>query len=644
MALIAAAAAWAVAVAAAVAVEGHRVGGVVVPPIAYAVGLTVVALAALAGPPRREVSVPAGWRPLLGGGLIFGALYVFSGSGGAPGDGLTAVPALAGLLVPAVAVLWPRPAAVRGAVALSVFSLLARGTPATAHPLALAAMIGAAAVALVATSRVAAAAGRPLDPAAPPAAPRRVGAEAAAVAAVLVVGALLSTLVDAPPRPAPPSSGERAERSGGEAEPMPLAFGETLDPAGPGSRRSADVLLRIRAPRPDVWRAVTYDRWDGRRWRRTAGGPPGVVPDGARFVPVPTAPFRPGPAEDADQRVRVEASWAEVAVGAPQVRYFEVPGGAAVSPDGTVRLVPPLGRGATYQALSQRPVTTEAELRAAGAHVPEGGLADLLDHTTVSAGARALAAGITAGAPTAYDKVRALERWLGTNVRVDDDAPAVPPGTDPVDDVLFGRRAGPPERLAATLAVLARTVGVPSRLALGFLPGERPLFGGQFVVRARHAHAWVEVPFTGLGWQRFDPTGRIARAMEGDPPAGRLKRVLARWWPVLAGLVLAAVAVVVAVLARRRRRRLATPWATRCFDRLTRLGARRGRPRRAAETPAEYAAVLADGVLADERLRVVGEMVTAAAWSGREPPEESRRWADQVLDELTASGRRTGAG
>ena len=640
MALMAAAAAWVVAVAAAVAVEGHRIGGVTVPPLPYAVGLTVVALAAMAGPPRRDVSVPVRWRPLLGGGLIFGALYVFSGSGGAPGDGLTAVPAVAGLLVPAVAVLWPRPAAVRGVVALSVFSLLAGGTPATAHPLALAAMVGGAAVALVATSRSAAASGRPLDPGATPAAPRRVGAEAAAVAAVLVVAALLSTLVDAPPRPAPPASGEPAENSEGEAEPTPLAFGDTLDPAGPGSRRSEDVLLRIRAPRPDVWRAVIYDRWDGRRWRPTAAFPPGVVPEGARFVPVPTAPFRPGPVEDSDQRVRIEASYAEVAVGAPQVRYFEVPAGAAVSPDGTVRLVPPLGRGATYEARSQRVVTTEAELRAAEARAPDNGVGDLLDDAAVSVEAGSLATTVTAGAPTAYDKVRALERWLDTNVEVDDDAPAVPAGTDPVDDLLFGRRAGPPERLAATLAALARSVGVPSRLAVGFLPGERPLFGGQFVVRARHAHVWVEVPFAGLGWQRFDPTGRIARALEGDSLAERLKRLLARWWPVLAALAFAALGLLVAVLVRRRRRRLATPWATRCFTRLTRLGARRGRQRRAAETPAEYAAALADGVLADERLRTIGEMVTAAAWSGREPPEESRRWADDVLEELAGSTRR----
>ena len=644
MALMAAAAAWVVAVAAVVAVEGHRVGGVTVPPLAYAVGLTVVALAAMAGPPRREVSIPAPWRPLLGGGLIFGALYVFSGSGGAPGDGLTAVPAVAGLLVPAVAVLWPRPAAVRGAVALSVFSLLARDTPASAHPLALAAMLGGAAVALVATSRVAAAAGRPLDPAATPAAPRRVGAEATAVAAALFVAALLSTLVDAPPRAAPPTSGEPAEGSEGEREPTPLAFGDTLDPAGPGSRRSADVLLRIRAPRADVWRAVTYDRWDGRRWGRTAGIPPGVVPEGARFVPVPTAPFRPGPMEDSDQRVRIEASYAEVAVGAPQVRYFEVPAGAGVSRDGTVRLVPPLGRGATYEARSQRAVTTEAELRATDARAPEEGVGDLLDDAALSPEARSLATAVTAGAPTAYDKVRALERWLDANVEVDDDAPAVPDGRDPVDDVLFGRRAGPPERLAATLAVLARSVGVPSRLAVGFLPGERPLFGGQFVVRARHAHTWVEVPFTGLGWQRFDPTGRIVRAVEGDSLLERLKRFLARWWPVLAALALAALGVLVAVLVRRRRRRLATPWATRSFARLTRLGAQRGRPRRPAETPAEYAAALADGVLADERVRTVGEMVTAAAWSGREPSEESRRWADDVLEELAGSGRRDRAG
>lgn len=637
MGLTASLAAWVVAVAAAVAVGGHVLGDVRVPPTAYAVGLLPGLVVAVAAPIRRDLGLPPRWRNVAAAGLVFGALYAFAGDTGGPAEH---VPALAGLAIPAVAVLWPRPAAVRGVLGLAVVSLLAPGAQVGERPTAVAAVLLGAAVALVAANRQAAAAGRPLGPApAVPPSPRRLAAEAGAVAALLVVAALLSTLVDPPSRQSRPREGSSGDPPA-RGEPAPLAFDDSLDPrdGGRGGEGGGDeVLLRIRAPRADVWRAVAYDRWDGRRWRRSAAGSVRSSPPGARFVPVPNLPLGAGGSETSSQQVEVVAAWAEVAVGAPDVQYLELPGGAEVASDGVVRLVPPLGRGAGYTAHSMRAIAGGDELRTAGPGIHDPAL---LDARALGERAAGLAARITADAPTAYDKVRALERWMAANVAVDDDGGALPPATDPVDDVLFGARAGPPERLATTLAVLARSVGVPARVAAGFLPGERPLLGGRFVVRARHAHMWVEVPFAGLGWQRFDPTGRIDRAVGDDSFAERLKRLLARWWPLLAALALAAGAAVVRLLVLRRRRRRALPWATRCLTRLSLLGSERGRPRRPSETPAEYAAALAEGVLGDERIRTVGRVVTEAAWSGHEPDGEARRWADAVVEEVASSAPR----
>lgn len=59
---------------------------------------------------------------------------------------------------------------------------------------------------------------------------------------------------------------------------------------------------------------------------------------------------------------------------------------------------------------------------------------------------------------------------------------------------------------ASTMAILLRAAGVPTRLAQGFLPGERSADGTETVTNGS-AHAWVEVLFPGYGWVDFDPTG-----------------------------------------------------------------------------------------------------------------------------------------
>jgi transglutaminase-like putative cysteine protease len=75
-------------------------------------------------------------------------------------------------------------------------------------------------------------------------------------------------------------------------------------------------------------------------------------------------------------------------------------------------------------------------------------------------------------------------------------------------------RTGYCEQFATAMAVMARQVGVPSRVVLGFSPGER-LDDGRIVIRDRNAHAWVELWMPTQGWVRFDPTPRA----DGASPA-----------------------------------------------------------------------------------------------------------------------------
>jgi len=68
-------------------------------------------------------------------------------------------------------------------------------------------------------------------------------------------------------------------------------------------------------------------------------------------------------------------------------------------------------------------------------------------------------------------------------------------------------RTGYCEQFAASMAVMARLLGIPSRVVLGFSPGTI-LEDGRVVVRDRNAHAWVELWMSTQGWVRFDPTPR----------------------------------------------------------------------------------------------------------------------------------------
>ena len=95
-------------------------------------------------------------------------------------------------------------------------------------------------------------------------------------------------------------------------------------------------------------------------------------------------------------------------------------------------------------------------------------------------------------------------------------------GIDSLEEFLFDVRAGYCQQFASAYAAMARSVGLPTRVAVGFTWGDwRPERGidgafvdGAYVVRGRHAHAWPEVYFAGTGWVRFEPTP--GRGAPGD--------------------------------------------------------------------------------------------------------------------------------
>ncbi|GAB1410379.1 protein-glutamine gamma-glutamyltransferase TgpA [Desulfovibrionales bacterium] len=82
-------------------------------------------------------------------------------------------------------------------------------------------------------------------------------------------------------------------------------------------------------------------------------------------------------------------------------------------------------------------------------------------------------------------------------------------GADSVDQFLFDTHVGYCEHFASAMAFVLRAAGVPARVVVGYLGGERNPLGGYLIVRQSDAHAWVEV-WAGEHWERVDPTTAVA--------------------------------------------------------------------------------------------------------------------------------------
>lgn len=114
-------------------------------------------------------------------------------------------------------------------------------------------------------------------------------------------------------------------------------------------------------------------------------------------------------------------------------------------------------------------------------------------------------AGVSDGA-----KAVLLQDWLRSSAFTYSTQPAPGSGYQALSQFLLVDRAGYCEQFAASMAVLARAIGIPSRVAVGFLPGRQ--VGDHWEVNIRDMHAWPELYFAGLGWVSFEPTPGVAVA------------------------------------------------------------------------------------------------------------------------------------
>ncbi|MGH8990491.1 MAG: DUF4129 domain-containing transglutaminase family protein, partial [Acidimicrobiia bacterium] len=296
---------------------------------------------------------------------------------------------------------------------------------------------------------------------------------------------------------------------------------------------------------------------------------------------------------------------------------------------------------------------------------------------------RGLAQEVTAKASGPYEAALALQNHLRSNYEYDEAAPAGH-SNDHLRYFLFRSKIGYCEQFSGAFAAMARSIGLPARVAVGFTPGTYDPNLDVFHVSTKEAHAWPEVYFAGQGWVAFEPTpGRFepnptnytgtfnpeanpvaaatttttAGGAEGNDTPATLPRDANDGFdetdagfdsgrsPLLLALILAVplTALILAVppLLKRRRRarrrrspnpaaRVAGAWFE-ALDRLREVGASPA----VSATPLEFAGrAEADRPGVGTPMATLAGVFTKVSYSGADPSEHDADDAWQAVDDL----------
>ena len=312
--------------------------------------------------------------------------------------------------------------------------------------------------------------------------------------------------------------------------------------------RDGTRMLSVESAEANYWKTVVLDRFDGIRWTRSPESNAGSrVLDGETTI-----------ARDDDGRPRgADDEWvrrmtfsvgnltSDIVVGAGTPLRVEGLGGVISAPDGTTATDNMLlENGDAYRVTAYVPDPTATRMRIAPqqydpalarytrVELPSGSAAlNGADSPVVTVPLRGeprreevdraladspyrqvhdLARGLVEGEPTAYDATRAIQDHLRSGEYSYSEVP--PARSYPLAAFLFEDQRGYCQQFSGAMALMLRTVGIPSRVVSGFAPGTRDEETGVFRVEDFDAHSWVEVYFEEIGWVAFDPTPPSAPA------------------------------------------------------------------------------------------------------------------------------------
>lgn len=282
-------------------------------------------------------------------------------------------------------------------------------------------------------------------------------------------------------------------------------FGRTLALLGQRNLGN-ELVMEVHSPESRYWQGVVYDRYTGGAFQSS---------DADRVAVTANEQMDSPQFQQRDlltQTVTVFFPNNTLVFAAPQPVIVNQTGWLDELPGGEfsmLTLLTPLGPGDTYRVVSSVSRATIEQLRSAGIAYP----ASIRDRylqlpDTLPGRVRTLARQIVtdAKATTPYDQASALEAWLRKNIIYNDQIDAPAPGQDGVDYVLFVAKQGFCDYYASAMAVMARSLGLPARIATGYAQGTYDSQRGVYQVYQNNAHTWAEIYFPQYGWIQFEPT------------------------------------------------------------------------------------------------------------------------------------------
>ncbi|HEY6568384.1 MAG TPA: DUF3488 and transglutaminase-like domain-containing protein [Actinomycetota bacterium] len=257
------------------------------------------------------------------------------------------------------------------------------------------------------------------------------------------------------------------------------------------------------------WRVVASPHFDGINWNPDSDP---VVQD-----PIPGTPWQVN--DPADPSVSEESFTASFrTTGELALPWLPMPY-PAVSTDlrsdglrwdpevGALELSDTIDEGVSYDVVARSVRATPDELR----DLPEADPAPLADYLNVPADlpdeiALRAETWMEGAGDNVFDRVMAIQQQFTSDGGFTyDDGVRPDGGTDALVEFL-DRKTGFCQQFASAMAVMLRTQGIPSRVAVGYTAGAFNEETGEFRVTTDQAHAWVEVYFPTYGWLTFDPT------------------------------------------------------------------------------------------------------------------------------------------
>ncbi|MGO8860261.1 MAG: DUF3488 and DUF4129 domain-containing transglutaminase family protein [Acidimicrobiales bacterium] len=276
--------------------------------------------------------------------------------------------------------------------------------------------------------------------------------------------------------------------------------------------KSKEVIFRARTPVTTYWEVGTLSSFTGTEWVPTAGASAalaGTTPGAAASLG-PGALPAPSPASTFDAHVAITDFVSRLLPAPPDaLAVHGLAGAEAIDQQGVLAVVPS-GPGTTYTVTAGLGPTPPSNGRQLASSDPR--LAPYLALPTQPAIVAQLARQAAGGATTPVSEAQALVDWFRSGRFRYTLSPPSTSGPDPLVQFLTVTKAGFCEQFAGAYAVLARSLGIPTRLAVGFTGGQLGP-GDTYTVTGADAHVWPQV-YLGpdAGWVSVEPTPPVASA------------------------------------------------------------------------------------------------------------------------------------